>query len=57
MNAYQICYDLINTYIYGGTVVDGTFNDLVCTQLSTIGCVFCFAIPFYVAYRILKSIG
>lgn len=54
MNIYQTCYDLINTYIYGGGVVAETYADLVCIALATLACVVTFALPFIVAYRILR---
>lgn len=54
MNIYQTCYDLINTYIYGGSVVAETYTDLVCIALSTLACVLVFAFPFLVAWRIMR---
>ena len=53
-NPYQTCYDLFNTYVYGGTVVEGTYEDLVCIQVSTLACLFLFALPFLVVFWVIR---
>lgn len=53
-NIYQTCYDLINTYLYGGSVVVNTYNDLVCITLATLSCVLVYAFPFIVVFAFLK---
>ena len=55
-NPYQTCYDLFNTYIYGGTVVEGTYEDLVCIQVSTLACLFLFALPFLVVFWVIRRV-
>lgn len=54
-NVYQTCYDLINTYIYGGTVSANTYNDLVCITLATLSCVLVYSFPFIVVFAFLKA--
>lgn len=54
MGIYQICYDLLNTYLFGGIVDVGTYQDLICILLSAIGCIFIFAIPFIIIWRTIK---
>ena len=54
MNIYLTLYDLLNTYIYGGAVVSETYQDLVCITIATIGCLFVFAIPFLITWRVIK---
>lgn len=56
MNIYSTCYELINTYIYGGTVVTGSYNELVCIAVSTLACLFVFGIPFILCWKILKML-
>lgn len=52
MSMYQSLFDLIQTHVYGGAELTPDMN-LVCTLISTIGVLFCIAIPFFVVYRIL----
>lgn len=54
MSIYQSLFDLIHTHIYGGVVLTADMN-LVCTLISTIGCLFCVAVPFIVVIRIIKA--
>lgn len=54
MGIYQICYDLLNTYLFGGVVDVNTYQDLICILLSSIGCIFCFALPFIMVWRAIK---
>lgn len=52
-NIYQTLFDLLNTYIFGGTVVGGTYQELVCILVSVIACLFCMALPFLVVKKII----
>ena len=53
MNIYQDIFDIVKEYIFGG--VELTANmDLVAITLSTIGCVFVFALPFIIVWRLIK---
>lgn len=54
MSIYQNLYDLISTYIYGGTLT--TDAELVCTLVSTAGCLFLVALPFLVVLKVLRII-
>lgn len=53
---YDSIYDLVNTYIYGGDVLPGTYEDLVCTQVSTIACVLFILLPFLVVFWIVRRV-
>lgn len=53
-NIFQQFYNLLNDYIFGSTVVVGTYEDLVCIIVSTIGCLFLVALPFVVVWRIIR---
>lgn len=55
MSIYQSIFDLIHTYIYGGATLTADMN-LVATLLSTCACVFCFALPFMVVWKVIKLI-
>lgn len=52
---YQNLYDLIHQYIYGGVTMTADM-ELTATIISTIGCVFLFALPFMIVKKILDFI-
>lgn len=53
MNIYQDIYNIIETTIYGGSMDE--YANLVCTLLSTAGCIFLVALPFAIVYKIIKA--
>lgn len=55
MNIYQNCYDLIQTYIFGGEVLTSN-TELVCIALSSCACIFVFALPFLIVWKVLKML-
>ncbi len=55
-NIYQNIYDLINQYIYGNSIVDGSPEELVAVILSTIMCVCVIWLPFWFIFRILGKV-
>lgn len=55
MSIYQSLFDLIQTYIYGGASLTADMN-LVCTLISTIGCIFLVAMPFVIVYKVISFI-
>lgn len=57
MSIYHNIFDLLNTYVFGGTVVDGSYEELVCIFFSTCACLFMVSLPFLVVGYILKMIG
>lgn len=56
MNIYQSLYDLINTYVYGNSIVVGSVADLVATLISTLGCIYLISLPFMLVYFVIKKI-
>lgn len=52
---YQSCFDLVHTYIYGGVELTSDMS-LVATLISTIACLFCFALPFIVVWWFISLI-
>lgn len=56
MNLYQNLYDLINTYIYNNTIIEGSWEELTTILLSTIGCIFLIALPFLLVWKIIKVV-
>lgn len=56
MSIYQSIYDLFNTYIYGGLIQSGSYEELVCILISTIACLFAFSLPFMVCGLVLYFI-
>ena len=55
MSIYQNIYDLLHTYVYGSVELTSDMS-LVCTLLSTIGCVFLVSLPFLLVWKIIKMI-
>lgn len=55
MSMYQSLFDLIHTHIYGSVELTSDMN-LVCTLIATMGCLFLFAIPFFVVYKSITFI-
>lgn len=53
MSIYQNIYDLIVTYVYGGVTLSASM-ELVTVTLATIGCVFVFALPFVLVWKVCK---
>lgn len=53
MNIYQSLYDVINTYIYGGGLVAGSYEELVCVLMSTIGVIALVSIPFVIVKKVI----
>lgn len=62
MNLYQTLYDLIVTYIFAGQgvteagILADQMQHLVAVLVSTIGWLFCMAVPFIVVYWVIKVI-
>lgn len=56
MSIYQSIYDLINTYIFGGLIETGTYTELVTILLSTTACIFVFAIPFIIVWKVITFV-
>ena len=53
-NIYQAFYTLLQDYIFGGTVVVGSYEDLVCIIVSTIAALVLVAFPFIIVWRIIR---
>lgn len=51
MNIYENCYNLINQYIYGNSIVAGSWEEMTAVVLSTIGVIFLFSIPYIIVYK------
>lgn len=54
-SVYESCFNLIHTYIYGAAQMTSDMN-LVCTLIATAACIFCFAIPFIVVYKVISFV-
>ena len=48
MNIYQNLYDLINTYVFGNSIVVGSYEELVTILFSTLGCLALVSLPFVI---------
>lgn len=49
---YLALYELIRNAFYGVTALTG-WQEMVLTVLATIGCLFVFAVPFIVVYKVI----
>lgn len=56
MSIYQSIYDIIVTHIYGAPDVLTADMSLVATLMSSLGSVFCFALPFIVVFWVARSL-
>ena len=50
---YQGIYDLINTYIFGGTVVAGSYAELVTMLFATTASIAFVALPLVFVWRVV----
>lgn len=53
---FQTLYDLIATYIFDGAVEIGSYPDLVCVLVATIGNLALVALPFALVIKIVTSV-
>lgn len=56
MNIYQSLYDLLNTHVFGGSIVAGSYEELVTIFFAMTATLFMVALPFLVVFAILKMI-
>lgn len=49
---YLALYDLIQSVFYGTAALTG-WQEMVLTVLATIGCLFVFAVPFIVVWKVI----
>lgn len=56
MDIYQTILDLFNTYVYGGNMVAGSYEELVAIFFSTLCCLLAVGMPFIVIYFVLRFI-
>ena len=56
MSIYQSCFDLIHTYIYGGVTLTSDMS-LVCTFMASAACIFLFALPFCIVWKVIRMIA
>ena len=54
MVIYDTLYGLLSEYIFGGGIELGTYPDLICMLVATIGCLLVVALPFIVIWRAIK---
>lgn len=54
MSVYENIFSLISQYIYGNELNE--FSELVCTLISTIGCVLISILPFLIVWRVCRLI-
>ena len=56
MSIYANILELINTYVFGGSIVSGSYEELVSIILATAAVVFLVALPFTVVWKFIKLI-
>lgn len=55
-NWYLDCYQTLNEFIYGGSVVVGTYEDMILCILATMAVLFAVALPFIALLRLCKAL-
>lgn len=55
-SVYNTIYNLVERYIFGGSIEVGSHQDLTATILSSIICVLVFALPFLIIWKVIKVI-
>lgn len=53
---YQTCFELIERYVYGSVIV-GSYQELVCILFSTCACLFVAALPFVLVFRVIRMLA
>lgn len=56
MNIYQTCYDLLNTYVFGGTIEPSSNQELIAILVCTIATLFIIAVPFVIVLKVIRWI-
>lgn len=56
VNWYQDTYNMLNQWIYGNTVVVGTYEDMILCMLSTAAVLFMVALPFIAVLAAIKRL-
>lgn len=57
MNIYNSIYDLLNTYVFGGSITANSVQDLAVTLVSLTACIFLVSIPFLIVWKVIKMLG
>lgn len=56
MSIYNEIYNLINLYVFNGTIEIGSYPDLVTTLFSTTACFLMVSLPFIIVFMILRFV-
>lgn len=56
MSIYNTMLDLFNTYVYGGLMEAGSYEELVAIFFSTLACLFMVGLPFIIVYFVIRLI-
>ena len=51
---YEQIYSILVEYIYGNPIALSAYQELTCTQISTMMCLVCVLLPFFAALLICK---
>ena len=54
MGIYNSLYSIINEYIFAGSIVAESVQDLACTLIALVGSISLIALPFIFVFRILR---
>lgn len=53
-SVYQGIYNLIQTYIFGGSVASGSFQEMFCVLFAGAACAFVMILPFILVYHFIS---
>lgn len=54
INLFDTFYNLLNTYVFGGSIVPNTYADLVCILVSCCATLFMISLPFLLVWRFIR---
>lgn len=57
MTIYESIYDLLNDFVFGGTIIPSSIQDSACSIVSTALCLFVVSIPFILVWRLIKLLA
>lgn len=56
VNIYDAIFNLIQAYLFGGSLLEGSPQELITVLLSSFATIFIFSIPFFVVKKVIELI-
>lgn len=55
LNIYQTFYDLLNRFVFGGSVVADSYEELSIIIVSLVATLFLGLLPFFIVWRVIRT--